>query len=836
MLAGLACLLSCATVAAQDSELGALPPLPDLDLGDPDRKLSWREKRQMQKKAEETRYEDNVYTRTSEDMGRATLGERLKASQKTPARTFPTEINVNNSISSNDDAVTASGQRLMPFGEENEYWAGMPDLLDEETLIDLPPLPDLRTPDQVTKRERNRNRRVAKYEARQAETEAKREEAELRKKATVRRPGADPSEALVLVESQGMNGAPYVGNEAAPETVNSQGTLKPFNQKSEYYQDNQLVYRGDKRDNPVNLWWKRGTSEQGGQSGDDSLRAKFSWANPFRESSDDVQPVSFTSPDAVGGHSASTATLDATPLTSNLRGIKVVGSTRDVSNPVGGISGVQSDSVELPPKVRSVFESRIGDSMTLGDLSQMVRDAVMAYRRSDLPVVDVLVPEQEVTSGVLQLVIIEGRLGDVLVEGAGKFESRALASQIRTERGDVIRESDLSEDLAWINKHPSRQVDLIFSPGSGYGETDIILRSETYREIQAYIAYENSGTSTLGESRALFGTSWTGPLFFGLDSILSYQFTTNFDNSDSDLFGHSGVFAQYLPWRHQVTLLGAYVDSSASITPAGGGAPLETGGVNKQGSGRYGIPLPNIGRLTHELELGMDFKSSNSALAFGNVQVFDTTTEIVQYSLGYNIIAPGQTGLWRMDLEVVSSPGDATSRNRDALFASQRAGASANYTYGRVLIERDQRLPRDWSLYAKIQGQASNRNLLASETLGAGGFDTVRGFEQRVVRGDSGVVGTIELRTPTIYPSTLAGFNEINDGAIGVLFYDAGSLSSKDPLPGEQTRNVGSVGVGFRYQKDDWFTLRVDYGFQVTEDGVQDGASGRWHVGARATF
>ena len=26
------------------------------------------------------------------------------------------------------------------------------------------------------------------------------------------------------------------------------------------------------------------------------------------------------------------------------------------------------------------------------------------------------------------------------------------------------------------------------------------------------------------------------------------------------------------------------------------------------------------------------------------------------------------------------------------------------------------------------------------------------------------------------------------------------------------------------------------YGFQVTEEGFQDNESGRWHVGARATF
>jgi len=824
---------------AQSSELGALPPIPNLDLGDPERKLSWKEKRQLNKRREEERYATSIYRRAEADTGGATLGQRLKRSSQNSqeVRSFPTEIDVDNVIASYDDAMTSSGARLKPFGEESEYWVGMPEATPEETLIDLPPMPDLRTPDQVTRRERIRNAKVAKYEARKAQLELKRREKELANKATVNRPPADPSTALVQVESQAMIDPNYIGNQEAPQKIDNQGALKPFNEQSTYYKDNQVVYKGNTPTNAVKFWWKRGLSEQGGGEPDSP---KFRWDNPFRGTRDAVQPVSFTLPDSDGGYSSVTRTEDSTPLTSNLRGIRVIDSTRDVAKTgIGGVSGVQSSTVDLPPKVQAVLESRIGTSLNLASLNEMVRDAVVAYRKSDLPVVDVLVPEQEITSGILQLVIIEGRLGDVIVEGAaGRVEGRALASQIRTERGDVIRGSRLTEDMAWINKHPTRQVDLIFSPGAGYGETDVILRSQAYKELSAYIAYENSGTSQLGESRALFGTSWTGPLFFGRDSILSYQFTTNFDDGDADLQGHSGVFSQYLPWRHQVTLLAAYVDSNAQFMNSTGEI-VDTSGVNKQVSGRYVIPLPNIGRLTHELELGMDLKSSNSDLGIGGGADpirFDTTSEIVQYSLGYNIVATDNSGSWKVDTEVVSSPGNATSKNRDAIFAAQRGGASSTYTYGRVLIERNQKLPNEWSLLARLQGQASNGNLLASETIGAGGYDTVRGFEQRIVRGDNGVVGTLELRTPTFYPSVFSGFTNVQDGALGLLFYDAGSLSNEDPFFGDQDIGIGSVGLGFRYQREDWFTLRVDYGFQVTEDGFEDSANGRWHVGARATF
>ncbi len=821
---------------AQDSDLGGLPPLPNLDLGDPERKMSWREKRERTRRAEESRYEGNVVRRADDDAGRATLGQRLSSAASQKKAAVPQKVTVQSSLPSTEDGITASGSRLRAFGDDR-YWGEMPPPTPEEALIDLPPAPDLRTPDQVTRRERIRDMRVAKFDQRKAELEALREEKEARQRAVVNRPEADPSTALVLVESQSRMGSGFIGNQEAPQTV-GEGTLRPFNEGSTFFKDNQLLYRGNNPEPKPAVWWKRGTNEP---SGPVEAKPKWEWRNPFAATNDDVQPVTYSVPresdSRAGGYAAAVASQEGTSLTSNLRGIRVVRSTREVvsKGSPGAFSGVVTEGVDLPPRVYNVLSSRIGSPLTLGSLNEMVREAVIAYRRSDLPVVDVLVPEQEITSGVLQLVIIEGRLGNVLVENASDSESRNLARQIRSQRGEVIRESKLTDDLNWINKHPNRQVDLVFSPGGGYAETDIILRNESNRELVGYFSLDNSGNSALGESRALLGASWTGPLFFGNDSILSYQFTTNIDDA-ATLYGHSGVFSSYLPWRHQLTLLGAYVFTEAPV-PLGDGALFTSGGANKQGSMRYGIPLPGIGPVSHEFELGMDFKSNQTALAFDQIQVFDSTAEIVQYSMGYNIVARDRTGVWRGSATVVNSPGNATNKNNDFVFQSQRAGATAAYTYGLATIERDQQLPQGWSAYARVQGQASNSNLLATEALGAGGFDSVRGWEQRIILGDSGVVFSTELRTPIWYPSTFLGFGNVQDGAYGLIFFDYASLSAAQPTPGLPSDfEIGSVGLGVRYQRDNWLSLRVDYGFQVIEEGFEDGNVGRWEIGATVTF
>ncbi len=250
---------------AQDSAFGELPPLPNLNLGDPDTKPTRAEKRMRAKIVDKEREQEEAIMRQNGTAAKPTFAEKLSSQRASAVKRAPVsqKITVNNSLPANEDGITASGSRLKPFGDEG-FWAGMPDPTPEEMLIDLPPLPDLRTPDQVTRKERFRDRRIAKSDVREAEAELAQQQREAKARAVVNRPAADPSSALVQVESR-RGTAGYVGNQVAPETVN-ETTLKPFNESSSYYQDGQLVYKGPKVGESTSSsgfpFWKRLTTKK----------------------------------------------------------------------------------------------------------------------------------------------------------------------------------------------------------------------------------------------------------------------------------------------------------------------------------------------------------------------------------------------------------------------------------------------------------------------------------------------------------------------------------------------------------------------------------------------
>jgi hemolysin activation/secretion protein len=505
-----------------------------------------------------------------------------------------------------------------------------------------------------------------------------------------------------------------------------------------------------------------------------------------------------------------------------------------------GVEGIWHDFENFPRPVGLVLQSYMGRPVSLSSLDQMVKDVIVAYREGDRPVVDVLVPEQDITSGVVQLVVIESQLARIRVEGVDADTEEFIRSQMRVKKGEVIRASEVLRDLSWVNRSPYRKIDMVYAPGYEFGTTDVILKSYQGRANWFYTGYEDSGTEYLGEDRLIFGFNF-GDLF-GPTRTLSYQYTSDLDMEH--VRANSLVYTQALPWRHWVTVLASYVDISSDPIPIlGQNDTIGSEGDNIQLSGRYSIPLDGTANRQREMDFGFDWKSNGNNLEFNVINPFSDSTrvEIFQFSIGYQETIQHDRGVSHFDIRGVFSPGDFNNHNSDAVFSSQgaRAGSSADYFYAIAGFEHQRRLREDWSLRFKVQGQDSNGNLQASEQLGAGGYDTVRGFEQRVASGDHGAWGTFELYAPELSLARIGDWQNETDSLRLLGFFDAATLGNEDLIDDEPSSvQLGSIGLGLRWNYSDWFKFRLDYGYPVITKNVNDNVdeSGRFHIGATATF
>lgn len=537
-------------------------------------------------------------------------------------------------------------------------------------------------------------------------------------------------------------------------------------------------------------------------------------------------------PEAPASRAAS-ANQDAV-LVAALRGVVFVGDRASLHPDGLDIAGVQTSGVPMldNDEFRAKATPFLGRPVTARLLDALTREVVLFYRKHERPIVDVLVPEQNISNGALQVLVIEGRLGRVRAEGNRTFTSEQLTRQVRAQLGAVIEGGPLLADVAWLNQNPFRQVDLVFTRGEKLGETDVVLRTKDRLPVRVYTGYEDSGNDLTGDERVLAGVNWGNA--FGRDQLLNYQLMASPDFKK--LVAHSGSYVVPLRWRHTLMFFGSYASSKPVLT----GGLFTLKGTSWQTSARYRVPLPaksGVG-LTHEVSAGIDFKRSNNNLEFGGAQVFDQWTDVAQAVVNYAASLNDTFGHTTADVQLVWSPGGLTGDNHTSRFRAARSFARADYAYARVVIERTTKLPAEFKWITRFTAQAANRNLLSSEQLGLGGYDTVRGYEEREANGDNGFILSNEVRTRPFSAVKWIGKEGIRDRLELLGFVDYGEASNHRLLPGEDEHLVlASVGGGLRWSIAPCLTVRAEYATQLVKSGVSDGRrERRAHVGVVVAY
>lgn len=160
------------------------------------------------------------------------------------------------------------------------------------------------------------------------------------------------------------------------------------------------------------------------------------------------------------------------------------------------------------PDFRTRMERYYGQPLTLVIANLIAQDVTAYYAERDRPVVNVSVPEQDVTTGVMQMVVIEGTVAEVRVVGNRWFRTDLFRKTVRLREGDPIQKSRLDADLTQLNANPFRTVNSVFTPGDRPGTTAVILKVEDRFPLRVYSGYENTGTQLTGEDRWIAGLNW----------------------------------------------------------------------------------------------------------------------------------------------------------------------------------------------------------------------------------------------------------------------------------------------------------------------------------------
>lgn len=492
---------------------------------------------------------------------------------------------------------------------------------------------------------------------------------------------------------------------------------------------------------------------------------------------------------------------------------------------VGLLSDLNVDGLSLS------LQPFLDQPVTENSLIAMQRVIADHYRLAYHPFTIVKIPEQDVTDHVLRLEVIESRIGTISVEGNRWVSSSRLLQYVKEKPGDLIDHKKLIQEVSFINRHPFRRVDLVFAPGKDEYTTDVIFATRDRRPWRFYSGVDNTGVDSTGEGRWYAGLNWGNA--FGLDHILSYQYTAAFD---LHLFqAHTLEYKAPLSWGHIFDLYGGY----SEVHPHVHTGIKRNDGWSMQSSLRYTIPLRIYRYLEHAITVGGDFKRSNNTFEFTeDFPVFGNTVNLTQLVLTYN--GNYERNSFRIDFDgsCYWSPGSWLADQSDAAYNSLRPGAVNHWFYFKSALAYLQRLPHAFSLFFLAEGQVSTEPLLPSEQFGLGGYNTVRGYEQRELNMDDAVLLSMEARSPGLpIAKWIKSSTKIVDALQFLGFVDYGWGVNIDTIPGTKKSDyLFGAGPGVRYTLDPYLTARLDWGIRLHKEVAFGDAWSMLHFSVTASF
>lgn len=468
--------------------------------------------------------------------------------------------------------------------------------------------------------------------------------------------------------------------------------------------------------------------------------------------------------------------------------VQVAAPTRPASEAVAsfgrftlGAVAIEGTTVFTPSALSVYFEPYLAtevDEKTLAVIATAITDH---YRRAGFLLAYATVPPQDVNAGIVRIVVVEGRIDQVRIEGGGANSQaiEAIARPLLT-RGP-LRTATLERTIGLIRDVKGMtvtDVSLARSPDDPVLHSlKISVRNDRVRSL-AYV--DNRGTDPAGRMRFYSSTSVASLVRVG-------------DQLRVDLFAIPGRKYHY-----------AYGQVAASVPVGGNG--LKIGVSASAGDNRQRLSGDRIdGKSTNLVALlSYPIIRSRSLTLVGKASINDWRNvgdanrdrnqrdRLRVARVGLDIFNEEST---RLTGEVVISQGlefGGMTRIGDPL--ASRPDASGRFTKLAFTIQVARPLSARATLQAIVTGQYSSRPLLSVEEFALGGNRVGRAFDFNEVTGDRGIAAGLEL---AYRPEDLEKF--VNRPEL-FGFIDGGSAwqaGSDSGLP--KRRSLASVGVGGRF-------------------------------------
>ncbi|RON50084.1 ShlB/FhaC/HecB family hemolysin secretion/activation protein [Pseudomonas frederiksbergensis] len=407
--------------------------------------------------------------------------------------------------------------------------------------------------------------------------------------------------------------------------------------------------------------------------------------------------------------------------------------------PIKDIELSGADSLSDGEKNR-LLKPFIDQCLGVTQLNELLKVITDHYIEKGLVTSRAYLPQQDLYTGHLKVLVVEGKLEGLKGAEGSKLSDRELGMAFPGKTGELVNLREIEQMVDQLNRLPSNQAQMELAPGKAVGGSEVLVKNTPQTPWRAGLSRSNEGQRSTGEQQ--WGTTfdWDSPL--GLADQLNLRGGHD-AMSDHQHTSHNALLNYNLPW--------GWWNFTYTYSQSEYRSQAQANGFNFKQTGDSQNHQLRVERVIHRdavsktsLSTGLSYLRTNNFIEDSKLALSSNRISEAQFGFNHgrriggafvNLDLGMQQGIGLLDAQGNGHPGPGEP---DARYRKYTATVSYLQPF-KVWGE-------SFSFSSLMTGQHSEDVLFSPQRTSLGGLSSLRGYKDQSLSGDSGGYWRNDLR------------------------------------------------------------------------------------------
>ena len=410
--------------------------------------------------------------------------------------------------------------------------------------------------------------------------------------------------------------------------------------------------------------------------------------------------------------------------------------------PIKDIELKGADSLPASDRER-LLKPYIGQCLGVTQLNELLKAITDYYLGKGRVTSRAYLPQQDLSSGHLQVLVVEGKLEALRSAEGSTVTERELAMAFPGKVGEALNLREIEQLVDQLNRLPSKQAQMELTPGSQVGGSDVVVKNTAQKPWRASLSRNNDGQKSTGEQQWGAGLEWDSPLGLGDQLMLRGGHDAI---SDHQKTSKNTMLYYNVPWGWW-NFSYTYSESDYRTYGVTDDYKYKQNGDNQNHQLRAERVIHRDDVSKTSVNVGLAHLRTNNYVL--DVRTAPSSNRLSELQLGVNHGRRIGNAFVNVDLGMQSGIGllDAQSQDeRDPYGGRQPNSRYRKYTATVSYLQPFSLWGESFSFSSLATGQRSEDILFSPQRMSLGGSASVRGFKDQLLTGDSGGYWRNEVR------------------------------------------------------------------------------------------